>query len=119
MFGSKNGVLLPNTLITIARRDLMQFSIRSNSIYVRDFEIKYSDIISKLSLHNNDIAYISGSLVEGVLDEFGKGMGNQYSDIDVFIIREHSLFVETESIYCDQYKKQHLLTIHSLHLMWK
>ena len=83
----------------------MQFSIRSNSIYVRDFEIKYSDIISKLSLHNNDIAYISGSLVEGVLDEFGKGMGNQYSDIDVFIIREHSLFVETESIYCDQYKK--------------
>lgn len=68
-------------------------------------KISFNDICRDLQPLSSDVVYIGGSLIEGYLDPFGKGMGNAYSDIDIFIIRNHSDFLKTSAVYDHGIKK--------------
>lgn len=67
--------------------------------------ITYDQICNSIHMLDSDIVYIGGSIVEGSICEISKGMGNCYSDIDVFIIREHSKFLESSCVYDDTVRK--------------
>lgn len=55
-----------------------------------DKNIDLHSLADHFKLLENDIAFIAGSLVEGDVNPYSKGMGNRLSDIDVFIIRQNS-----------------------------
>lgn len=68
-------------------------------------EIKFDEICDGVYAGEEDVVYIGGSLVEGQINQFSAGMGNKFSDIDVFIIRGHDAFVNTEAVYDDNVRK--------------
>lgn len=53
-----------------------------------------ADLLRSLKPLENDFIFISGSLVEGMNNPYSKGMGNNKSDIDVFVIRSKSVQIE-------------------------
>lgn len=73
-------------------------------IKVFNKELSIDDIKENLKINNSDIVYIAGSVIEGQININSKGMGNKYSDIDVFVIRndesknynQSENFVETQ-----------------------
>lgn len=69
----------------------------------------YDDILSKLQILNDDIAYLAGSVIEGAVAECSAGMGNELSDIDVFIIRKHDDFETTTADYIYKTKKEYFV----------
>lgn len=73
--------------------------------------ISFQDIVDAIDIVEDDVVYIGGSLVEGFLDKFSKGMGNPYSDIDVFIIRKHQAFEETVAEYSVDVRKTYFRDI--------
>ncbi|WP_163193744.1 hypothetical protein [Clostridium thermarum] len=52
----------------------------------RNIVINRKDILRILSFQDEDIIFLSGSLIEGIINKYSKGMGNKLSDIDVFIL---------------------------------
>ena len=44
-------------------------------------------IMQRLNAGADDIVYIGGSLVDGTVNPLSEGMGNESSDVDVFVIR--------------------------------
>lgn len=73
--------------------------------------ISIEKLISNLKVFDSDIIYLSGSLIEGKVNIYSKGMGNKYSDIDVFIIRAPKEFESTQNVYDYNYKKVDLKKI--------
>lgn len=67
--------------------------------------VKNKDFYNNIGIEEKDMVYLSGSLVEGNVDPFGKGIGNEYSDIDVFILRNTPEFMKTEGEYNENGKK--------------
>lgn len=67
--------------------------------------ISIKEILNSIEYCEKDIVYIGGSLIEGIIEPCSKGMGNKYSDLDVFIIREHSDFLRTDCVYSGKVKK--------------
>lgn len=59
----------------------------------------FENILEELKPFENDIVYLGGSLIEGMVDKYSRGMGNRYSDVDVYIIREHGRFCDTAADY--------------------
>lgn len=61
-----------------------------NKIYIKKIqkEIDIDNLYNKLSPNENDILFISGSLIEGQNNICSDGMGNKRSDIDVFILTD-------------------------------
>lgn len=41
-----------------------------------------------IKILDSDIVYVAGSLIEGKISSVAEGMGNEYSDVDVFILRK-------------------------------
>lgn len=68
-------------------------------------EIRFDEICDGVHAGEKDVVYIGGSLVEGQINQFSAGMGNKFSDIDIFIIRDHDAFVNTEAVYDDNVRK--------------
>ena len=84
----------------------MYFKVDDNKIYIdKGTVILFEDILDSIGANENDIVYIAGSLVEGYVNQYSKGMGNPNSDVDVFIIREHSDFKNTQGEYIDDVRK--------------
>ena len=84
----------------------MSVEIKENKmLFGGELKVTYDEILESAGVIDNDIVYISGSLVEGYVDRFAKGMGNLYSDIDVFIIREHIDYVKTNAVYTSDVNK--------------
>lgn len=54
------------------------------------------DLISNLKLDPNDIAFLSGSVIEREVNPLGAGIGNKRSDIDVYIIKSDSTFLSED-----------------------
>lgn len=54
----------------------------------RDITIAKKDILEILNYKKEDIIFLGGSLIEGSINKFSKGMGNKLSDIDVFILSD-------------------------------
>jgi hypothetical protein len=54
----------------------------------KDIAIDRNDILKILNYEKEDIIFLSGSLIEGSINELSKGMGNRLSDIDVFILAD-------------------------------
>lgn len=67
--------------------------------------IGFEEILDSIQTMDEDIVYIGGSLVEGQLNPLSSGMGNIFSDVDVFIIREHSDFLKTDCVYDNNVRK--------------
>lgn len=59
----------------------------------------------RLNLFSDDVAYIGGSLIDGQINKYSEGLGNKYSDLDIFIIRESSKFKDSDSTYAGKFKK--------------
>lgn len=76
-----------------------------NGICVGNKSIQYEAICEAVDTLPSDIVYLGGSIIEGILDPVARGMGNNYSDIDVFIIRDTVAFSSTLSTYETKYKK--------------
>lgn len=67
--------------------------------------VNVSTILNSLEIEEDDVVYVGGSLVEGEISPVGKGMGNPYSDLDIFIVREHQKYICTKSVYSEETKK--------------
>lgn len=83
------------------RVDIENQLIRNNKSVV----VTFDDICKFINPNPNDIIYLGGSLIEGVVGKCTKGMGNKYSDIDVFIIREENDFELTNAVYSNSVRK--------------
>ena len=84
----------------------MKLNCSKNSIVINDtIHIDFSAICSAVRALSNDVIYIAGSIVEGYIDEYAIGMGNRNSDLDVFVIREHSEFTNTPATYYGENKR--------------
>ena len=51
-------------------------------------KVSITELLDGISYETQDVVFIAGSLVEGVTDPLAKGIGNRYSDIDVFVLKE-------------------------------
>lgn len=67
--------------------------------------LSFEEICDSVQTGDEDIVYIGGSLVEGQINPLSSGMGNKFSDVDVFIIRDHSDFLKTECVYDENVRK--------------
>ncbi|MBL6440130.1 hypothetical protein JNE33_06360 [Streptococcus suis] len=67
--------------------------------------IDFNNLREHLNLFTDDIAYLGGSLIDGEVNKYSKGLGNKYSDLDIFIIRESSKFQDSDSTYAGKFKK--------------
>lgn len=85
---------------------IMRIDIENEIIsYNENERVSFNDIITEINPFKDDVVYLAGSLIEGIVGKYSNGMGNSYSDIDVFIIREHDKFLYTEAVYDDVVKK--------------
>lgn len=73
-----------------------------------------NELIEKLHLFSDDIVFLGGSLIEGRVNHYSKGMGNIYSDLDVFIVRSNTFFNNTHFTYSEKYKKTDFTSLNSL-----
>ncbi|WDV47204.1 hypothetical protein PV797_05735 [Clostridiaceae bacterium M8S5] len=65
----------------------------------RNILIDPRDILNILDYMEEDIIYLGGSLIEGSINKYSKGMGNKLSDIDVFIISNDIINNEASCAY--------------------
>ena len=94
----------------------MVFEIKEDRIIFGNKDIAYQDILEGIGALSNDIVYLAGSLVEGRVDKYSKGIGNPYSDVDVFIIRGHQEFENTVAEYVEDVKKTYFRNINGTSL---
>lgn len=66
-------------------------------------------IMQRLNAGAGDIVYIGGSLVDGTVNPLSEGMGNESSDVDVFVIKGGLDFGDSESEYTESIKRRSLL----------
>lgn len=83
----------------------MKVDINNRTICIGNNIASFEDILHNLHPYADDIIFLAGSLIEGALEENSKGMGNDHSDVDVFIIREHQKFVDTKAVYTREVRK--------------
>ncbi|MBL6440926.1 hypothetical protein JNE33_10580 [Streptococcus suis] len=78
-----------------------------NELYLKKINktIDFKILRKRLNLFPDDIAYLGGSLIDGEVNKYSEGLGNKYSDLDVFIIRESSKFKDSNSTYSGKFKK--------------
>ncbi|WP_227956458.1 hypothetical protein, partial [Streptococcus sanguinis] len=78
-----------------------------NELYITkiDKKLDLNNLKAHLKLFPDDIAYIGGSLIDGQINKYSEGLGNKYSDLDIFIIRESSKFLDSNSTYAGKFKK--------------
>lgn len=81
-----------------------------------DKSVFLSDVEKCIELLENDIVYFGGSLIEGKLNKNSKGMGNMYSDLDMFIIRDEEKFCETVATYKDKFKKTTFIKVNGINI---
>lgn len=62
-------------------------------------------MLESLSIENDDIVYLGGSLIEGEYNELSKGMGNLKSDLDLFIIKNNESYKSINFEYDFKVKK--------------
>jgi len=71
--------------------------------------ISYEELIQIIQPFKTDIIYLGGSLIEGQIESLSMGMGNELSDLDIYIIREHNNFVNTDFVYNQSVKKTYFI----------
>jgi hypothetical protein len=67
----------------------------------RNIEIACKDILEILNYEEEDIIFLGGSLIEGSNNILSKGMGNNLSDIDVFILSNDIKKINRDSVDYD------------------
>ncbi|WP_449455127.1 hypothetical protein [Streptococcus suis] len=70
-----------------------------------DLDELLDELKENLKIFPTDIVYIGGSLIDGEVNKYSKGLGNKYSDLDIFIIRDKVKFQQTSSTYDGKFKK--------------
>lgn len=83
----------------------MKIDIKNKVITHKNQTRTYDDIMEILSPLDEDVVYMAGSIIEGAVSKSSVGMGNELSDIDIFIIRQHKDFVKTKATYVTTIKK--------------
>lgn len=87
----------------------MKIDIINNTISHKNEVYSFDDILRELHPLKDDIVYLAGSIIEGAIAPCAEKMGNDLSDIDVFIIRKHSDYETTTSEYAEKMKKIYFL----------
>lgn len=91
-------------------------------IFIKDFVmingkfVFFEEILDKVCCDSNDIVYISGSIVEGSMNVYSRGMGNDFSDIDVFILKDDDSYNSVDFEYDKKYKKIDFMSVKSIPL---
>lgn len=67
--------------------------------------ISYAELIKTIQPYEDDIVYLGGSIIEGSIEKLSLGMGNEKSDLDVFVIRNNDLFQKTGGVYEQNVRK--------------
>ena len=67
--------------------------------------ISYAELIKEIQPNEDDVVYLGGSLIEGSIEKLSSGMGNEKSDLDVFIIRNNDVFQKTNGVYEQSVRK--------------
>lgn len=79
----------------------------------RNIAINKKDILEILNYEKEDIIFLSGSLIECIVNDLSKGMGNRLSDIDAFILSDdinkiHKSVLDYDTSYLKtQFKRIH------------
>ena len=82
-------------------------------ITLTDTVIHFDNILNAINVSIDDVVYIGGSLVEGAINPFSKGMGTPKSDIDVFIIRNpHDFKPLSEDEFADSTSRIYSIYLH-------
>ncbi len=76
-----------------------------NKIYIKKLEqeLDIDKLCARINPGENDILFISGSLIEGQTSYHSEGMGNKKSDIDIFVFSdriEHYSNIDYNEKYC-------------------
>ena len=66
-------------------------------------EIDENKVVEMLDLFESDIVLLTGSLIEGMTNSVSINMGNELSDIDIYIIRENKNFYLRDYVYDEGY----------------
>jgi len=95
----------------------MQVEVKERKIYFDGImKITFDEILESVGALESDVVYLAGSLIEGYVDKYSQGMGNQYSDLDVFVIREHDKYESTEAVYSSDVSKSFFCDEKGLHI---
>lgn len=68
-------------------------------------KIRKMDLLEMLNPIPDDIVYVGGSLIEGTVNPASRRIGNAYSDLDLFIIRNHEEYKSTSGVYINEIKR--------------
>jgi len=80
----------------------------NSSEYLSEFKL------AGVPYNNDDIIYLSGSIVEGKLSDISRGVGNKLSDVDVFILRNTSS-IDEKHTYTINNRKFDFKLINNIH----
>lgn len=84
----------------------MKIDIDQRVIIIDDGrKVFFDEICERVNASTKDIVYLGGSIIEGQVNHIAAGMGNKYSDVDVFIIRDHDEFINTVGVYEEAVRK--------------
>lgn len=91
--------------------------IIENKIFVDNLlRTTYKEILENIDVMNGDIIYLGGSLIEGHINKYSIGMGNPYSDIDVFVVRDHQDFITSKGEYVEGVRKTSFCKANNINL---
>lgn len=78
-----------------------------DKIYLNEIQldIEIEELLKHFIVYPNDVIFLAGSLIDGKVNRWSKGMGNLYSDLDIFILRDNVYFNESEATYSQINKK--------------
>ncbi|WP_142967703.1 hypothetical protein [Enterococcus casseliflavus] len=88
---------------------MVQIPILNKKISLNDFK-------DNIKIYESDIVYLGGSLIEGSINKISSGMGNVFSDIDLFIIRDSNYYIETDYEYDFQGVKSFFTNIQNMNI---
>lgn len=68
-------------------------------------KINKQEVLKMLNVKEKDIVYVGGSLIESQVNPISHRIGNEYSDLDLFILRTHEDYSNSDCVYMSEVKR--------------
>lgn len=75
-----------------------------------DKKFSVYQLLNDIEHYDTDVIYLGGSLIDGVTGKYSNGIGNELSDLDVFIIRDTKQYTDTNAVYNNSTKKNYFIS---------
>lgn len=59
----------------------------------------YSKLLDSLDVTEDDIVYLGGSLIEALVNKYGRRVGNKLSDLDIFVLKKNVDYINVNATY--------------------